>query len=164
MGESGWRWNALNSSSGAYGIPQALPAEKMAAAGADWRTNAATQIRWGLGYIRAVYGSPAAAYQAWLSRSPHWYGKGGWINEPVAGIGLRTGQSYGFGEHGREYVSPEGKMGGGRIEALLQALIRAVADVADAVDQNSGDTARGVASALGGAGRGAAFGAMYGAR
>ncbi len=75
-GESGWRWNAKNPSSGAYGIPQALPASKMAAAGRDWLTNAVTQIRWGLGYIRAVYGSPAAAYMRWLARSPHWYGRG----------------------------------------------------------------------------------------
>ena len=49
--ESGWRANALNASSGAYGIPQSLPADKMAAAGPDWRTNAATQINWGLAYI-----------------------------------------------------------------------------------------------------------------
>ena len=48
--ESGWRWNAANAS-GAYGIPQALPGSKMASAGADWQTNPATQINWGLGYI-----------------------------------------------------------------------------------------------------------------
>ncbi|HZC50888.1 MAG TPA: hypothetical protein VE441_00110 [Mycobacterium sp.] len=78
-GESGWRWNALNGSSGAYGIPQALPASKMATAGADWRTNPATQIRWGESYIASVYGSPAAAWSTWLSRSPHWYANGGTI-------------------------------------------------------------------------------------
>src|SRR6266705_1647936 len=78
-GESGWRWNALNLASGAYGIPQALPASKMASAGADWRTNPATQIRWGLGYIKASYGSPANTYARWLARSPHWYGKGGLV-------------------------------------------------------------------------------------
>lgn len=77
MGESGWRWNALNKSSGAYGIPQSLPASKMASAGSDWRTNAATQIRWGLSYIRSRYGSPVNAYSAWLKRSPHWYDAGG---------------------------------------------------------------------------------------
>lgn len=77
MGESGWRTNALNPSSGAYGIPQALPAGKMASAGADWRTNPATQIRWMLQYIRDRYGSPIGAYSAWLSRSPHWYDAGG---------------------------------------------------------------------------------------
>jgi hypothetical protein len=59
--ESNWRWNATNKSSGAYGIPQSLPATKMASAGADWRTNPDTQIRWGLGYISGRYGNPCAA-------------------------------------------------------------------------------------------------------
>lgn len=72
-GESGWRWNALNRSSGAYGIPQALPASKMATYGADYQTNAATQIDWGLAYISDRYGSPCAAWSAWNNRSPHWY-------------------------------------------------------------------------------------------
>ena len=72
-GESGWRWNATNPASGAYGIPQAWPANKMATAGADWRTNPRTQIRWGMGYIKGRYGTPCAAWSAWLSRSPHWY-------------------------------------------------------------------------------------------
>jgi TP901 family phage tail tape measure protein len=79
MGESGWNQNAYNASSGATGIPQSLPGSKMASAGADWKTNPATQIRWGLGYIRARYGSPGGAYSAWLSRSPHWYARGGLI-------------------------------------------------------------------------------------
>ncbi len=60
--ESGWNVTASNPSSGAYGIPQALPGSKMASAGADWQTNGATQIRWGLGYIKSVYGSPCAAW------------------------------------------------------------------------------------------------------
>ena len=60
--ESGWNMYAENPSSGAYGIPQALPASKMASAGPDWRSDAATQISWGLGYIRALYGSPCAAW------------------------------------------------------------------------------------------------------
>jgi hypothetical protein len=60
--ESGWNVSASNPSSGAYGIPQALPGSKMASAGPDWQTSAATQIRWGLGYIRSVYGSPCAAW------------------------------------------------------------------------------------------------------
>jgi hypothetical protein len=59
--ESNWRWNATNKSSGAYGIPQSLPASKMASAGPDWRTNPATQIEWGLGYIKGRYGNPCAA-------------------------------------------------------------------------------------------------------
>ena len=60
--ESGWRVNAYNAGSGAYGIPQALPGSKMASAGADWETNAATQISWGLGYIGGRYGTPCGAW------------------------------------------------------------------------------------------------------
>ncbi|MHA7986724.1 coiled-coil domain-containing protein [Rathayibacter sp. CAU 1779] len=71
--ESGWRWNAYNSSSGAYGIPQSLPAEKLASAGGDWQTNGDTQINWGLGYISAVYGTPCAAWDHEMSHNPHWY-------------------------------------------------------------------------------------------
>jgi len=70
--ESGWNFAALNSSSGATGIPQALPGSKMASAGSDWATNATTQIRWGLGYIKASsYGSPCAAWSH--SQSVGWY-------------------------------------------------------------------------------------------
>ncbi len=69
--ESGWRVNATNPSSGAYGIPQSLPGTKMASAGADWRTNPATQIRWGLGYIKATYGSPCGAWGH--SQATGWY-------------------------------------------------------------------------------------------
>jgi resuscitation-promoting factor RpfB len=69
--ESGWRVDALNPSSGAYGIPQALPAEKMATAGADWRTNPKTQIHWGLDYIKGRYGSPCAAWAFWQGHN--WY-------------------------------------------------------------------------------------------
>lgn len=72
-GESGWRWNAENRSSGAYGIPQSLPASKMSKFGADYRTNPITQIKWGLWYIDSVYGSPCNAYSTWQARSPHWY-------------------------------------------------------------------------------------------
>jgi hypothetical protein len=60
--ESGWDYDAENPVSGAYGIPQALPGSKMASAGADWQTDPATQIRWGLGYIKAIYGNPCAAW------------------------------------------------------------------------------------------------------
>ena len=61
--ESTWNVYAENPESGAYGIPQSLPGSKMASAGADWQTDAATQIRWGLGYIKSVYGTPCAAWQ-----------------------------------------------------------------------------------------------------
>ena len=69
--ESSWKWNATNPSSGAYGIPQSLPASKMASAGPDWMTNPATQIRWGLSYIKSRYGSPAVAWQHEQTHS--WY-------------------------------------------------------------------------------------------
>ncbi|MCJ1713685.1 hypothetical protein [Curtobacterium sp. VKM Ac-2922] len=71
--ESGWRANALNSSSLAYGIPQALPASKMSAAGADWLTNQDTQINWGLSYIKSSYGTPCGAWNHEMSVNPHWY-------------------------------------------------------------------------------------------
>ena len=57
--------------SGAYGLPQALPGSKMASAGADWQTNPATQIRWGLGYIKAIYGDPCKAWAFWQAN--HYY-------------------------------------------------------------------------------------------
>jgi hypothetical protein len=69
--ESGWNLHAENASSGAYGIPQSLPGSKMASAGADWQTNAATQISWGLGYIASSYGSPCGAWGH--SQSTGWY-------------------------------------------------------------------------------------------
>lgn len=69
--ESGWNPYAQNPSSSAYGIPQSLPGSKMASAGADWRTNPATQIRWGLGYIKARYGSPCGAWSH--SQRVGWY-------------------------------------------------------------------------------------------
>lgn len=73
--ESGFSSTATNPSSGAFGIPQALPASKMGAAAVAG--NAGAQIAWGLRYIAGRYGSPAAAYSAWQSRSPHWYAQGG---------------------------------------------------------------------------------------
>jgi uncharacterized protein YabE (DUF348 family) len=63
--ESGWRVNAENSGSGAYGIPQALPGDKMAPYGADWRTNAEPQIKWGLDYIGGRYSTPCGAWNFW---------------------------------------------------------------------------------------------------
>jgi hypothetical protein len=71
--ESGFQmvWNTAGS--GAYGIPQALPASKMATAGADYMTNPATQIKWGLGYIKDEYGTPCAAWHFETSHSPNWY-------------------------------------------------------------------------------------------
>ncbi|MFZ1412660.1 MAG: hypothetical protein WAS07_14510 [Micropruina sp.] len=69
--ESNWRWNADNPTSSAYGIPQALPGRKMASAGADWLTNPATQIKWGLGYVKERFGTPCAAWA--FKRAHGWY-------------------------------------------------------------------------------------------
>ena len=71
IGESGWNVHADNPTSDAYGIPQALPGSKMATAGADWRNNPETQIKWGLGYIRSSYGTPCAAVA--FKASHGWY-------------------------------------------------------------------------------------------
>ncbi|WP_330304240.1 MULTISPECIES: transglycosylase SLT domain-containing protein [unclassified Streptomyces] len=69
--ESGWNISATNASSGAYGLVQALPGSKMASAGADWKTNPKTQIKWGLDYMNSRYGSPAAAWNFWQANG--WY-------------------------------------------------------------------------------------------
>jgi hypothetical protein len=69
--ESSWNYHAVNASSGAYGLFQALPAGKYASAGADWQTNPATQIKWGLNYMNDRYGSPCQAWSFWSAN--HWY-------------------------------------------------------------------------------------------
>ncbi|WP_330293906.1 transglycosylase SLT domain-containing protein [Streptomyces sp. NBC_00576] len=69
--ESGWNVNAMNASSGAYGLVQALPGSKMASAGSDWKSNASTQIKWGLKYMNERYGSPVGAWNFWQAHN--WY-------------------------------------------------------------------------------------------
>jgi hypothetical protein len=69
--ESGWEYNAENATSGAYGIPQALPGSKMASAGPNWETDPTTQIEWGLGYIKERYGTPCGAWAWWEDHG--WY-------------------------------------------------------------------------------------------
>ena len=69
--ESHWNYKSHNKSSGAHGIPQALPGSKMAKVGTDWMTNPVTQIRWGLGYIKGRYGTPCGAWSHF--RSHNWY-------------------------------------------------------------------------------------------
>lgn len=78
--ESGWNPHATNPSSGAYGLPQALPASKLAAAGRDWRNNPITQLKWMKNYVSRYGGGPGAA-AFW--RSHHWYANGGWAFEPA---------------------------------------------------------------------------------
>jgi hypothetical protein len=69
--ESGWNYTAKNKSSGAYGIPQSLPGNKMASAGPDWRTNPQTQIKWGLSYIQGRYDTPCGAWSSFKKKG--WY-------------------------------------------------------------------------------------------
>jgi hypothetical protein len=69
--ESSWSYTATNASSGAYGLFQALPGSKMSSVGDDWRTNPATQIKWGLNYMDSRYGSPCEAWSFWQAN--HWY-------------------------------------------------------------------------------------------
>ena len=68
--ESGWNAHAVNPS-GAYGIPQALPGSKMSTMGAGWRDSPATQIAWGLSYVKSSYGSPCSAWSTFQSKG--WY-------------------------------------------------------------------------------------------
>ncbi|WP_405869647.1 MULTISPECIES: transglycosylase SLT domain-containing protein [unclassified Streptomyces] len=69
--ESSWNYHAVNASSGAYGLFQALPASKYSSVGSDWQTNPATQIKWGLNYMNSRYGSPCDAWSFWQANS--WY-------------------------------------------------------------------------------------------
>lgn len=105
-GESGWNPRADNPTSTAFGIPQFLASTARAYGLSPGDTNPSHQIAAGLRYIRDAYGSPANAYTKWSRRSPHWYGNGGVINEPVMGVGLRSGDRYGFGEAGPETIVP----------------------------------------------------------
>ncbi|WP_345658816.1 aggregation-promoting factor C-terminal-like domain-containing protein [Streptomyces siamensis] len=69
--ESSWNYKAVNASSGAYGLFQALPGSKMSSVGSDWQTNPATQIKWGLNYMDSRYGSPCEAWSFWQANN--WY-------------------------------------------------------------------------------------------
>ncbi|WP_460388250.1 aggregation-promoting factor C-terminal-like domain-containing protein [Streptomyces krungchingensis] len=69
--ESSWNYKAVNASSGAYGLFQALPGSKMSSVGSDWQTNPATQIKWGLNYMDSRYGSPCEAWTFWQANN--WY-------------------------------------------------------------------------------------------
>ena len=69
--ESSWNYRAVNASSGAYGLFQALPGSKMSSVGADWRTNPATQIKWGLNYMNDRYGSPCDAWAFWQANGSY---------------------------------------------------------------------------------------------
>jgi TP901 family phage tail tape measure protein len=170
MRESGWSQFARNPSSGAYGIPQALPPSKMGAAANPPRSNPAAQIRWMASYMSGRYGGPigAAAHE----RSFSWYGRGG---------GFRANQLIGVGDRGRELISfsqpgqvhsPEASaamLGGGDLLGALLTETRAMhtdmkrmhSDLVTAAPEKTG---RAVVSALsGGASRGRQA-AYYGKR
>jgi hypothetical protein len=94
----------------------------MASAGADWQTNARTQVAWGMNYIKQVYGSPSNAYSQWLARSPHWYGMG---LEPTV---FNRPTLIGVGERGSETVSVQRGDTRGRGELSARSIAAAVAD------------------------------------
>ena len=111
MKESGWDQFADNPTSDAYGIPQSLPGSKMASAGADWRTNPATQIKWGLNYIDERYGNPVKAQQFW--KAHNWYGDGAIFNGGAQKV-------VGLGERGPEMVLPLNQQGVDYMLAVMQ--------------------------------------------
>jgi hypothetical protein len=117
--ESGWRWNALNRGSGAYGIPQSLPASKMRSAGADYHDNAGTQIKWGLNYIKGRYGSPNKAWAH--SQNTGWYDSGNYM-PPGYSVSYN-----GTGRHERLYtghqVSLMGRGGDGESSPVIGSVI-----------------------------------------
>jgi hypothetical protein len=130
--ESGWNPFAKNPNSTAFGIPQFLASTAKAYGLPYGSTDAGSQIVAGLRYIKDAYGNPANAWAKWQSRSPHWYGSGGLITEPILGVG-RSGQLYGFGERGPETVVPgtgggrvvlEIRSGGSRLDDFLVELLR----------------------------------------
>jgi hypothetical protein len=165
MSESGWNPLISNPSSGAYGIPQALPGNKMASAGADWRTSPYTQLRWMMEYIRFNHNfhDPNSA---WAFHQAHnWYDTGGWL-EPgmMNGTGrreavLNPGQSDAFLALA-DAVSkpgPGGLLSTDAIERKLDRLIRTV-------EASSARTGGAMADALNSAARGAAYRSAYTAR
>ncbi len=126
--ESGWRWDATNPSSGAYGIPQALPASKMASAGADWRTNPRTQVQWGLSYINSRYGTVHNAWQHELSSG--WYDQGGILPPGPSLVYNGTGQDEYVHRKDQLAALVDGSSGGGthyhaHFDGLTRASIQA---------------------------------------
>jgi len=77
--ESGWRVNATNPGSGAYGLPQSLPGNKMASAGKDWKTNPITQLKWMYSYVKGRYGNASNAKHFWQTHN--WYANGGFVTQ-----------------------------------------------------------------------------------
>jgi hypothetical protein len=132
--ESGWNQFARNPSSGAYGIPQSLPADKMASAGADWLTDPVTQERWGLGYIRGRYGSPAGAWAHEVSAG--WYDAGGWA-PPGASLLLNGTGAPEPVFSGSQWNSLERAIGGGGASSTYNAYFTMPDSVFEARIQNA---------------------------
>ncbi|MDT9695364.1 transglycosylase SLT domain-containing protein [Streptomyces sp. P17] len=130
--ESGWNPLAHNKSSGAHGIPQSLPASKMRSEGADYWTNPATQIRWGLKYIRSRYGSPAAAWSFWQRQSPHWYDQGGFLPRGLSLVMNDTGGSEPTAVFTREQWTTLGGLaqrgGGGEVHYHVNVTVQGAID------------------------------------
>jgi hypothetical protein len=147
--ESGWNDKARNSSSGAAGIPQDITG--------NFHGGARGQISWGLKYIKNRWRNPAEAWSHELRFG--WYGDGGPINEPVVGVGLRTGRGYGFGENGPEDVVPAGAMG-----AVVSAIQNMHGDLLDVLADVPGATGAAFGHTLNGLGLAGTRARNYGAR
>jgi hypothetical protein len=147
--ESGWNRLARNPSSGAYGIPQSLPASKMGAAANPPTSSAAAQINWGLGYIKGRYGSPAGAWAH--EQAFNWYDRGGWLMPGLTLAANNTGRP--------EQVIPGDGLAGLAAELrALRAEVRQLTGVAAAIPAATG---RHVAAGVNGTGADAAFRRRY---
>lgn len=133
MGESGWRTNADNPSSDAYGIPQAMT--NLHSLPADYKSNPATQIAWGLNYIKGKYGDPASALAAWRGRSPHWYAPGIDRIETDRMAFLHAGERV---QNAAEAATTRSRKGTGRgvendSESRLRRLMNIIEDIQDKI-------------------------------
>ena len=153
--ESGWRVNATNPSSGAYGLPQSWPGSKMASAGADWRTNPITQLKWMKNYVTERYGGGPQAAAYW--RAHHNYANGGWADklsifgevpgEPEVAINPKRDTSEGHiaeAIEARAKVSPNGFAG--TISKLIESAKNSANNLVPVINQGTGQvkTARSV--------------------
>jgi hypothetical protein len=153
MRESGWNVYATNPTSGAYGIPQALPGYKMASAGADWRTNGFTQLRWMMGYLASRWGSPLNADIN--EQANHWYGQG------LAGGIFTRPTIIGVGDRGPEQVTVTPLTGPDRSQAQVVAALQQVIALLRAQPAQTG---KAFGDALNGVSRSAAYSGRYGTR
>jgi hypothetical protein len=153
MHESGWNQYARNKSSGAYGIPQALPPSKMGAAANPPQSNPAAQISWMIGYIQSTYGDPIRAWAQYYNHpgGVGYYDRGGW---------LPTGLSLAVNNTGRpeQVLSPGGR---DELAALLEKIHWAIRQLTDVTAAVPAATGRHVAAGVNGAGADAAFRRRY---